>query len=128
MAALTVRARGAAPPEVVWERYAQPRLWPSWSPQIRGVRTPDARIRPGTKGDVLGPLGVRVHFVVDAVDEQARTWAWTVRTGPIVLRLEHTVMPSGAGTSTGLRMTGPRPILLAYASIAHLALMRLVRP
>lgn len=125
---LTLRAGGAAEAAEVWERYAVPRRWPTWSPQIQRVETAAARIVAGASGKVVGPLGVHVRFVIDDVDEAARTWSWRVRVGPVTLHLEHAVLIDGPGSATTLRMHGPLPVVAGYAPVAQLALNRLVRP
>ena len=74
---------------------------------------------------------MRVRFRVLAVDPAARVWTWQASAGPVVLRLHHGVAPDPAGsgrTRTTLRVTGPAPVVLAYAPVARLALRRLVRP
>ena len=69
-----------------------------------------------------------LSFTVDAVDEKSRRWSWTVRVGSLRLRLEHWVSPSGGGTTTGMRVSGPRPLVAAYAGEAQHALERVVAP
>ena len=129
MATVTLRATGSAPVDLAWERYAVLARWPQWSPQIRGVEAADERIRPGLEGTVAGYFGLRVRFVVDAVDETSHTWAWTVASGPVRLRLRHEVgarADGTAGSSTVLVVSGPAPVVLAYLAPARLALGRLV--
>lgn len=125
---LTMRAAGPADPSEVWERYASPQRWATWSPQISRVETAAQRIAVGAVGTVRGPLGTRITFVIDKVDEAARTWSWRVRIGPIALRLWHRVDARGDGSTTSLRVHGPLPVVLGYAPLAQLALNRLVRP
>jgi hypothetical protein len=127
MATITLRARGTAPADVAWERYAQPALWKTWSPQITGVEVPVDRIAAGVIGDVIGPLGVRLPFVIDEVDEGRQRWTWHVPLGPLTVRLVHWVSAARGGSSTGLQMHGPLPLLVGYAPLARLALGRLVR-
>lgn len=115
-------ARGPAPAALVWERYADPARWAGWAPQIRRVDTAAARIAPGVTGTVHGPVGIRVAFVVTAVDEAARTWAWDVRVGPLRMHLRHGVDADG---STWLTVDGPAPVVAAYLPVARLALHRL---
>ena len=128
MTTLTLHATGPVGPDEAWERYAVPARWPDWAPQITGVELPVARLVAGVRGRVRGPLGVTLPFVVDAVDEAARQWAWTVSAGPVRLHLVHWVAegPDG-GSTTGLRVTGPAPVVVGYAPLAHLAIGRLVR-
>ncbi len=128
MTILSLSAAGAADPAEAWERYARPERWAEWAPQIKRVSASGPRRVAGMTGRVHGPVGVHVDFVVDAVDEDARRWRWTVRRGPLVLRLEHTVVARPRGCSTSLRIDGPLPIVVGYAPLARLALGRLVRP
>ncbi len=136
MAVVTLRTRGAAAPDIVWERYADLALWPTWSPQLQRVETSAARLAPGISGTVRAGLlswpTLPVPFVVEDVDTEARTWSWRVRVGLITLRLAHGVEPAapdssdGARSSTWLRLSGPSPLVTAYAPVARLALRRLV--
>jgi hypothetical protein len=123
-----LHARGAADPDLVWERYAQPALWTSWSPQITGVDTDAERIAVGARGTVHGPLGLAVAFEVTAVDDVAREWSWRVVIGPATVDLYHNVIAEPAGTLTNLRVTGPTLVVLGYVPPAKLAMARLVRP
>ncbi|MCS0602762.1 SRPBCC family protein [Streptomyces sp. LP11] len=125
---MTLRATGRARPELVWQRYVQVDRWASWSPQIRAVRCVGRRLAPGLSGTVESVPGVRVAFLVEAVDHEQRTWTWRVRWGPVRLRLHHAVRPHPRGSATSLTMTGPWAALPAYAPPALLALRRLVRP
>jgi hypothetical protein len=127
VAITTLRASGPAEPDLAWRRYAEPARWADWAPQIRRVETAADRIAPGVTGRVVGPCGVAVAFTVDRVDEAARRWAWTVRLGLLRLQLEHEVTATDGGSATVLRIAGPRPVTLAYAPVAALALRRLVR-
>jgi polyketide cyclase/dehydrase/lipid transport protein len=129
MSRVTLHATGPVAPAEAWERYAQPARWPQWAPQILGVQVPEPRLRAGLAGRVRGPLGVTLPFVVDSVDEAARQWAWTVSAGPVRLHLLHWVADGpGGGSTTGLRIDGPLPVVVPYAPLAQLAIGRLVRP
>ncbi|MFH8569384.1 SRPBCC family protein [Streptomyces sp. NPDC017993] len=126
---MRLRATGRAAVGDVWERYALPAKWPSWSPQIRKVSTSRERIAPGMKGEVTSFFGITVHFLVESVDETRRQWAWRVRLGPVRLRLRHSVHAEEDGrVTTGLRIEGPFPAVIAYACLVQPALHRLVRP
>ncbi len=129
MSVLTLHATGPLPPAEVWERYAEPARWPTWAPQITGVEVPVPRLAAGVTGRVRGPVGVTLSFAVESVDEAARRWSWTVTAGPVRLRLLHWVSegPDG-GSTTGLRITGPLPVVAGYAPLAQVAISRLVRP
>jgi hypothetical protein len=121
---LTLQAHGDAPPEVVWERYADLARWPQWSPQISSVESSGPRLRAGIDGTVHGPLGVSVPFHITEVG--IRSWAWEARPLGMRLLLDHRVTAYGSGSETELRMKGPAPLLLAYAPFARLALRKLV--
>lgn len=125
--ALTLHAAGDASPDTAWARYVEFARWPGWSPQIVGVEADATRIAPGVRGRVRGPLGVPVDFVVETVDELARTWSWRAHLGPVGVWLWHSVEPRGDGCSTTLRVRGLPPVVLGYAPLARWALGRLVR-
>jgi Polyketide cyclase / dehydrase and lipid transport len=127
MTTITLRAEGAVPVEVAWLRYARPSLWPTWSPPIRSVDATDDHLEVGLKGTVHGPVGLRIPFVVIAVDDPGRTWTWRPRFGPVTLTLRHEVHEELTGSSTVLRISGLAPVVLGYAPVAQLALNRLVR-
>jgi hypothetical protein len=130
---LRLSATGPAPLDEVWVRYTRPALWPTWSPHLREVDYPDAVIAPGTTGRVIGVGGVVAVFRIDAVDHEAHTWSWSVRSGPLRVRFDHGVDPAeGAGPggqdgSTGWLVTHALwPVAIGYAPLARLALGRLV--
>lgn len=130
MATLTLQAHGVAPVTVAWERYADPTLWSTWSPQIQRVETTMDRLVPGGTGTVRAGLlawpTIGVSFRVLEVDETAMEWAWQASLGPLGMRLEHGVTAHLRGSSTWLRVHGPRPVILGYAPVARMALSRLV--
>jgi len=110
----------------VWADYAEPARWPRWSPQVRRVEVGEPVLRAGLAGTVRGPGGLRVPFVVTALDASATTWSWEVRAAGVGLRLEHGVRALGGGSLTWLVLDGPAPAVLAYAPLARRALRRLV--
>ena len=131
MTTVTLTARGSAPAELAWERYARPELWSTWSPQIWRVEASADRIATGVTGIVRAVGGLPIRFAVLDVDERARTWRWRVTFGPLTMILDHVVRPDASrapdGSATELQVDGPAPIVLGYAPIARLALGRLVR-
>ena len=134
MASVTVRVQGDAPVDLAWERYADPALWSTWSPQIQRVDTAMTRLSAGASGTVRAGLlphpTLGVPFEVLEVDEPTRTWTWRVRLAPgglVRLHLEHGVEAHGDGSATWLHVTGPAPVVVAYAPLARLAMTRLVR-
>ena len=126
MTIVTLSAAGAASPDEAWDRYAHLARWSQWAPQITRVECDEARLVTGMTGRVIGPLGVGVNFVVDAVDHIGRTWAWTVHVGPIQLELHHSVRSDPRGCATNLRVEGPLAVVVPYAPLARYALSRLV--
>jgi hypothetical protein len=129
---LRLSATGALPVDEVWERYTRPEWWPHWAPHIREVDYPDAVVRAGTTGRVTGAGGVVAVFHVDAVDDVARTWSWSVRSGPLRVAFDHGVDPaprrSGhtGGSTAWLVTRAPWPVAIGYAPVARLSLGRLV--
>jgi hypothetical protein len=124
---LTLHATGPVRPAEAWERYAVPARWREWAPQISGVEGTVDRLATGATGRVRGPLGIAVPFRVEEVDEAERRWTWQVHAGPVHLRLLHWVQPApDGGATTGLRITGPAPVVVGYAPAALLAIRRLV--
>jgi len=129
---LPLSATGSAHPDEVWSLYTRPALWPTWSPYLREVDYPDAVVRPGTTGRVTGVGGVVAVFRIDAVDHEARSWSWSVRSGPLRVSLDHGVVPAGPGSG---HVGGSRawlvtralwPVAVGYAPLARLSLGRLV--
>ncbi|MCW2802335.1 MAG: hypothetical protein QOF52_2899 [Propionibacteriaceae bacterium] len=110
-----------------WERYAEIDGWPSWAPPIRSVDATARRIAAGVSGVVHGPAGVRILFLIDSVDEAARSWTWRVRLGPLRMRLIHSVRAGVEGGCVAtLTVEGPAPLALLYPELAKVALQRLV--
>lgn len=122
----TVTVSGPASPAEAWERYAVPARWHEWSPPIVRVDTTGTRIVPGLAGVVHGVGGIRVNFLVEAVDEDARTWRWRARLGPLELVLDHGVTAEDVGSATWLTVAGPPLAALAYPEIARISLRQLV--
>jgi hypothetical protein len=127
MMRLRLTATGDAAPAVAWERYRDLRLWPTWSPQVRGVDADADLLETGLRGAVVGPAGVRLPFEVLDVDEAAMTWRWRVRVGFVDAVLDHAVRAAPRGSVTDLVITAPSFFAVAYAPLARLALHRLVR-
>lgn len=122
----TLSATGPVAPDVAWERYADLDRWPHWAPQISGVDAPVRRLEPGLRGTVRAAGVVHVGFEVVDVDEDARTWSWHVRLGPVRMHLEHGIEAAGGGARTWLRTTGPAVVVIAYAPLALIALHSLL--
>ncbi|MEP6799844.1 MAG: SRPBCC family protein [Lapillicoccus sp.] len=128
----TITVSGHASPAEAWERYAVPARWREWSPPISRVETTGTRIVPGLAGVVHGIGGIRVNFLVEAVDEDARTWRWRARLGPLEIVLDHGVAAGvggsggAGGSSTWLTVAGPPLAALIYPEIARISLRQLV--
>lgn len=124
---LTIRARGTATADEVWDRYADVRRWSEWAPQIRGVDADGTTLHAGLSGTVRPIVGPGVRFMVEDVDAAARTWAWRVRVGPVGLVRMHLVHGVESDGSTWLKVSGLLPVVAGYAPLARLALGRLVK-
>lgn len=122
----TVAVVGPVSPDEAWERYAVIARWPSWAPPVRAVEASRRRLAVGVTGLVRGPGGLGVRFVVDRVDELARTWTWRVRSGPLRMTLTHEVRASAGGTAATLTVDAVGPVALVYPELARFALRRLV--
>ena len=129
MSSRTLEATGPLAPEEVWERFAAPSRWPEWEPQIQRVELSTDRLAPGASGRMHVGYGVHVPFTVDAVDEAARTFVWTVKVGLLKLRLQLSVAAAADGGSiAAMTASGPGPLVAGYASQAQGALRRAVHP
>lgn len=122
-----VEVAGPLDVDEVWRRYTTPELWSGWAPQIRGVDHPTDRIGPGATGVVHGPVGLRVPFVVEVLDDHARRWTWTCGWGRVRVRMGHGVDPDRLGARAWVEVAGPRLLAWAYSPVARRALGRLVR-
>lgn len=129
-----VEVSGPAAPALAWERYADLDAWSGWAPQIRSVRADGRRLAVGRSGTVHVVGGLRVRFVVTAVDPARLTWSWIARLGPLALTLHHDLSVrtgrsgSTTGTVAGLTLEGPALLVAAYGPPARGALGRLVQP
>jgi len=125
MAVRRIEARGPAPVEEVWDRYATLARWPEWSPQVSRVAASADRLALGVRGTVHLVGVLALPFTVTSCRPGDRTWSWQVRLGPVTLDLDHAVYPAGSGSRTTLAVTGPALLLTAYAPLAQVALRRL---
>jgi hypothetical protein len=123
-----VEVTGRARPVVAWERYAVLDVWPTWALQIRSVEADGRRLAVGRRGTVHVVGGLRVPFVVTAVDQARMTWSWIARLGPLALTLHHDLAASPDGTVAGLVLEGPTAVVATYGPLTRVPLMRLVRP
>ena len=125
MAVRRIEARGPAPVEEVWDRYATLARWPEWSPQISRVEASADQLALGVRGTVFVGGVLPLQFTVTSCRPEDRTWSWQVRLGPVTLDLDHAVYPAGSGSRTTLTLGGPALLVTAYAPLAQLALRRL---
>ena len=132
LGALRLSASGSLPADEAWQRYTRPARWTEWAPHLREIDYSEPVIRPGTSGRVTGVGGVVAEFQIDAVDEKARTWSWSVRSGPLGVSFDRgvNVAPSGLDqlSTAWLVARGLWPVVLGYAPIARYSLGRLVNP
>ena len=121
-----VEVTGPASPVLAWGRYADLQAWPTWAPQIRTVEADGRRLAVGRSGTVHVVGGLRVPFVVTAVDDRRLTWSWIARLGPVTLTLHHDLVPSPAGTVAGLVLEGPALLVATYGPVTRAPLTRLL--
>ena len=125
---LRYEAESAAPPEVAWRLYAEPRNWPRWAPQLRGAwGLGDPEVRPGARGAarLLGVVPVPARIL--GVDP-GRTWEWTV--GPVTF--DHLVEPrDGGGCTVAVQLRSSPPVETAlsvsYGPVCALLMKNLAR-
>ncbi|QGU04181.1 Polyketide cyclase / dehydrase and lipid transport [Corynebacterium comes] len=122
---------GPASPDVAWERYLHPERWITWAPHLNSVAASTPVLQRGTTGTVTALGVVTARFQVLSVDPESRSWSWVVRVGPVELVLHHSLRARAAGraapgTTAGITMTGPWPVLMAYRPLMRRALRRLV--
>lgn len=123
-----VNVESEAPPERVWELYAQPKRWKEWAPHIRSPRELGSpEVEPGASGRIhlagLAPVWAEV-----TAKRPGQSWTWRVG----LVELTHTVAPrNGGGSTIGLEMRAPAPMEMAirmgYAPITKLLLKNLAR-
>jgi hypothetical protein len=123
-----IEVTGRARPGVAWERYAELAAWPTWAPQIRAVEADGPRLAVGRTGTVHVLGGLRVPFVVTAVDADLLTWSWIARVGRVALTLHHDLTPVVDGTVAGLVLEGPGLVVATYGPLTRVPLARLLRP
>lgn len=125
MAVRRLEARGPAPADEVWDRYATLARWPEWSPQISRVEASAERLALGVRGTVYAVGVLPLPFIVTACRPEERVWSWRIRLGPVTLELDHAVYAAGSGSRTTLALAGPVLVVAAYAPLARHALRRL---
>jgi hypothetical protein len=127
MATWHLEARGRAPVDEAWRRYAEIQLWPTWAPQISRVQASSEHLALGVRGTVYVLGLLPFPFTITSCRPEDRTWSWLVRIGPVELALTHAVEHDGTGSCTTLDIEGPALVVFAYAPVARIALDRLVR-
>ena len=108
MAVRRIEARGPAPVEEVWDRYATLARWPEWAPQISRVEASADQLALGVRGTVHLVGVLSLPFTVTSCRPEERTWSWQVRLGPVALDLDHAVYPAGSGSRTTSPWSDPR--------------------
>lgn len=126
---VSLTVRGPVRPEEAWDRYTRPQCWPSWAPHITAVTATTEVIGEGTSGHIVALGILRLRYVITGVDHTARWWTWRVNRGPLTVELYHDITPttpSPGGSTTHVRISGPRPLVLGYLPLMRWALHRLV--
>ena len=126
---LTYEARTTATPDQAWPLFAQPALWSSWAPHLRGAWGLGApEVEPGSVGAVrlLGVVPIPAKILAK---EPGRSWTW--RVGPVTL--VHRVHPDTAapGAVVAVDLTAPAPVEAAlsvtYGPLVQLLVRNLAR-
>jgi hypothetical protein len=100
-------ARTAHAPAAVFARWADPRGWPQWDPEVREVRF-GPRVEAGARGWMRPAAGPPTTFAVTAY-ETDRVFTNASRMAGATLTFEHVVtpVPRGAQVSVQVRIDGP---------------------
>jgi hypothetical protein len=80
-------------------------------------------LRPGLEGDLVLVGRLRARFEIIDVNDLGPSWTWSVRLGPVRLRMEQRV-DEGFGL---IEATGTPLAVLAYVPFARRSLSRLLR-
>lgn len=115
---MDVTRRIEAPAAAVWSQLASTRHWPAWGPTVVAVDPADTTVRPGLRGTVTTPVGIRLPFEVTEV-EPGRRWTWRVAG---VAATDHLVEPDGDGCLATFRVPVWAPY---YAPVCRVALRRI---
>ena len=109
---LTYEARTTATSDQAWPLFAQPALWASWAPHLRGAwGLGDPEVEPGSTGAarLLGLVPVPARILAK---DDGRSWTW--RVGPMTL--VHRVEPAaGGGSVVAVDLSAPPPVEAALA-------------
>lgn len=127
---LTYEARTTATPDEAWPLFAQPALWSSWAPHLRGAwGLGEPEVEPGSTGAVrlLGLVPIPAKILAK---EPGRSWTW--RVGPVTLvhrvHVDATATPS---TVVAVDMAAPAPVEAAlrvtYGPLVQLLVRNLAR-
>lgn len=130
---LTYEARTIATPDEAWPLFAQPALWSSWAPHLRGAwGLGEPEVEPGNVGAVrlLGLLPIPAKILAK---EPGRSWTW--RVGPVTLvhrvHRDETADPTAPTTVVAVDMTAPAPVEAAlrvtYGPLVQLLVRNLAR-
>ena len=125
---LTYESRTSASPAQVWPLLAQPKLWPTWAPHLRGAwGLGEPEVQPGARGAVrlLGFVPIPARILSK---DPGRAWTW--RVGPATL--VHRVEPDGAaGAVVAIDISAPAAVeaalRLTYGPLVAVLLRNLGR-
>jgi hypothetical protein len=108
-----------APAGQAWELLTCVPAWPSWGPLISGARIDGGVVACGARGEVALPAGIRLPFVITALDAP-HEWSWQVAG---VATTDHRVDDLGGGTCrVGFGVPWPAA---PYLGVCQVALARI---
>ena len=116
MSAIWVEREIGAPVEEAWALLVDVERWAEWGPSVAAAGLDGERFEAGATGWVKTAVGVRLPFVITAVDD-GKQWSWKVAGIPAT---DHRVRPLDNGRcSVGF---GIPPLAAPYALVCRRAL------
>jgi len=87
----------AAPPDLVWDVFADVEKWPEWTASMTSVELLDGPLRVGARAKIRQP---KLPTVVWAVTEltPGRSWTWVAKSPGARTVATHRVTANGSGT------------------------------
>ena len=112
----------AAPPDLVWDVFADVETWPRWTASMTSVELLDGALRVGARAKIRQP---RLPTVVWTVTDLApgRSWTWVATALGAKTVATHHVTPHESGTRVdqSIEQTGPlgRLVGLLYRGLTR---------
>src|SRR3954454_11717684 len=119
-------AESKAPPEAVWKRYTDVKLWSEWSKGVEESEL-DGEFEAGNKGTVKPPNLPRSQFELIEVEPERSFTSQTKLPGGTI-RLEHTLEPTDGGTRITHRTTIEGPLGSVWSRVVGWVVKRELAP